>query len=77
MKKRESWQDKAQTARHVAEAIERVIRPLPEGGALDLIWQAMEASGISREVFDRAIEVLTTQGRMRKIKDRLYPPARE
>ena len=74
---REAWQVEAQIVRDVAEAIERIIRDMPKGGSLELAWQAMEACKVDRDLFDRAIWVLRTQGRVRVIKDRLYPPARE
>ena len=75
-KKREAWEVEAQITRNVAEAVERVVRDFPKGGDLDLIWRTVEAFKVDREIFDRAIWVLTTQGRARRIKDRLYPPAR-
>ena len=75
-RKAEAWEVEAQATRNVAEAIERVIRELPKGGSIELLWEAMDACKIDRAIFDRAVWVLTTQGRARKIKDRLYPPAR-
>ena len=75
---REPWEINAQIVRDVAEAIERVINELPEGGSIDRVWQTIETFKVDRVLFDRALWVLKTQRRVRRIKDRLYPaePAR-
>jgi hypothetical protein len=77
-RKREAWEIEAQTSKNVQAAIERTLLALPKGGSasLALLWQAMETCKVPRAIFDRAVWVLTTQGRVRKIKDRLYPPVR-
>lgn len=69
---RRDLQDEAQAIRNVAEAIERVLRDAPEGFRLTLIWDTLQATGVSFEVYDAAVSVLLTQRRARVEGDRLF-----
>jgi hypothetical protein len=77
-RKREAWEIEAQATKNVAEAIERFLHMLPAGSSrsVEQMWEPISGTGVSREIFDRAVWTLQQGQRIRKIKDRLYPPAR-
>ena len=64
-------QNAAQTVRHVAEALERVLRDAPEGGEIGTLRTALAGCGVSDEAFDRAVEVLVVQRKLRRARGRL------
>ena len=64
-------QNAAQTVRHVAEALERVLRDTPDGGRIVTLRTAITGCGVSREAFDQAVEVLVIQQRVKRAGNRL------
>jgi hypothetical protein len=65
--------DTYQTIRNVAEAVERSLRGEREGAQIEwMLWPVCQKQGISRAVFDRAIDVLLIQKRVVQSYDRIY-----
>lgn len=76
-RKREPDEIEAQASRNIQTAIERYLYGLPKGESIDELWFKLSSvKGVSRQAFDSALRVLKTQERVRRIKDRLYPPKR-
>jgi hypothetical protein len=58
--------------RNVIEALRRAIDEHPEGCLESTLWRGVEACGVAREVFDDAVDIMITAGRISRRGGRLF-----
>lgn len=71
---RPDWQAESRAVRNVAEAIERTVavQPPATGASEYALWRGCAAQGVSRAVFESALETLVTRQVVRRADGRVY-----
>lgn len=70
--RRADWQAEAQAVRNIAEAIERVLRDAPDPADEAVLFAAIGPLGVTRAVFDAALQTLEIGGYVRRAGGLIY-----